>query len=167
MSSLIEIKLTPTEESQEPVTLAEAKAYCRIDFNDDDTIIPRLITSTRERLEKYCSRVFRPAECKAVYTQQGCGDRIILAYSDNIELTGDSTQYVDGMVSESYINTTDKVVLLEYTAGYEQYPDWIKQAVLMDVAYRYENRGDIGANPDHISSEVKSFVAPFVNWSLL
>lgn len=59
--------------------------------------------------------------------------------------------------------------MLTYTAGYAagSVTEWMKVAVLMQVAYRYENRGDVGGRMDEISAEVKSFVAPFVNWALL
>jgi uncharacterized phiE125 gp8 family phage protein len=37
----------------EPLTLADAKSYMKIDFNDEDTLITTLITSAREQLESY------------------------------------------------------------------------------------------------------------------
>jgi Phage gp6-like head-tail connector protein len=37
----------------EPITLAEAKNYLRVDYSEDDTLIEALITSARVRLEQY------------------------------------------------------------------------------------------------------------------
>jgi len=37
----------------EPVTLEEVKAYCKIDFDEEDTLISAFITAARENLEKY------------------------------------------------------------------------------------------------------------------
>ena len=37
----------------EPITLAEAKNYLRVDYNEDDALIEALITSARVRLEQY------------------------------------------------------------------------------------------------------------------
>lgn len=167
MSRLIEIKITPISNSPDVVTTQDAKEYCRVDFNDDDSFFDQLIASSRQRMERYCCRVFLRADCVAYYEQQGCGDRITLSYSDNILLNAEG-KYNDYLVGESYISTCDKEVKLEYKAGYaaESMPAWMKQAVLMDVAYRYENRGDMAANSG-INGEVKSFVAPFVNWSLV
>jgi uncharacterized phiE125 gp8 family phage protein len=40
----------------EPVTLAEAKAHCRVDTSTDDTYIGTLITAAREWVEEYLDR---------------------------------------------------------------------------------------------------------------
>lgn len=167
MSSLLNIKITPLSATPDVVTVQEAKDYCRVDFSEDDVLFAQLIAASRQQLERYTNRVFLKATCKALYTQQGCGDRVLLSYSDNIVLAN-SSPYADGLVGESYIDTEDRKVELEYTAGYEQasMPEWIKQAVLMSVAYRYENRGDVAAQSG-INGEVKAFVAPYVNWSLI
>jgi uncharacterized phiE125 gp8 family phage protein len=37
----------------EPITLAEAKNYLRVDYSEDDALIEALITSARVRLEQY------------------------------------------------------------------------------------------------------------------
>jgi uncharacterized phiE125 gp8 family phage protein len=42
----------------EPVSLALAKQHCRIDFTDDDTLIPIYITGARQAAEKYTRRAF-------------------------------------------------------------------------------------------------------------
>jgi uncharacterized phiE125 gp8 family phage protein len=42
----------------EPITLAEAKAHLRVDFNTDDAYITALITAAREYCEKKQSRVY-------------------------------------------------------------------------------------------------------------
>jgi uncharacterized phiE125 gp8 family phage protein len=47
-----------TPPAAEPVTLAQAKLYLRVDFDDDDTLITALITAAREYCEKYTGRAF-------------------------------------------------------------------------------------------------------------
>jgi len=42
----------------EPVTLAEAKTHCRVDIDDDDTLLERLISSARVYCESVCRRAF-------------------------------------------------------------------------------------------------------------
>ena len=45
-----------TPPAVEPVTLAEAKAHCRVDTSDDDAYIGTLITAAREWCEQYLDR---------------------------------------------------------------------------------------------------------------
>lgn len=46
------------EAASAPVTLAEAKAFCRIEVSDDDTIIDALISAATEQGELFTNRVF-------------------------------------------------------------------------------------------------------------
>jgi uncharacterized phiE125 gp8 family phage protein len=46
------------EPAEEPITLAEAKAHCRVDWSDDDTIIGVYITAARKFCEHYTNRAF-------------------------------------------------------------------------------------------------------------
>jgi uncharacterized phiE125 gp8 family phage protein len=45
---------TLTPPAVEPVTLAEAKAHCRVDTNTDDALIQAYLTAAREWCEAYC-----------------------------------------------------------------------------------------------------------------
>src|SRR4051812_41779213 len=45
-----------TAPATEPVTLAEAKAHCRVTVADDDTYIGGLITVARRYVEEICNR---------------------------------------------------------------------------------------------------------------
>ena len=44
---------TTVEPVSEPITLAQAKNYLKVDFDDDNDLITSLIASARVRLEKY------------------------------------------------------------------------------------------------------------------
>jgi uncharacterized phiE125 gp8 family phage protein len=45
-----------TQPAVEPVTVAEAKAHCRVDTSDDDAYIGTLITAARQWAEEYLNR---------------------------------------------------------------------------------------------------------------
>jgi len=161
MSRLSYINIVPDLESGDIVTLEEAKSYCRVDFDDDDELFERLIKSSRERIQDYTGRVLLPSTCQAIYEQEGLGDRILLVFSDNIVLDEESP-YFDKLKGDAYIDTCDRMVDISYTAGYEaeDKPEWIATAALIDIAYRYENRGDVKvANGDN--QELISFLKPF------
>lgn len=164
MSRLLDISITPLPGAIEPVTLEEAKVYLRVDFDDDDAVITRMIRSSVQRLQKYSGRVFTRSNCSAYYRQECGGDRILLAYNDNISLT--TGDYVDKLKGGTLIETTDTDVEIDYEAGYTVIPDWITTAVLQDVAWMYENRGDV-TQQGKINPEVREFLRPFVKWSLL
>lgn len=50
-----------TDVTTEPLTLAEAKAHCRVDVSDDDTLITALIEAARQTAETYTHRAI-PAQ---------------------------------------------------------------------------------------------------------
>lgn len=47
-----------TAPTVEPLSLAEAKLHCRVDINDDDTLITALITAARQFAEQLTGRSF-------------------------------------------------------------------------------------------------------------
>jgi uncharacterized phiE125 gp8 family phage protein len=47
-----------TPPAAEPVTLAEAKEHCTVDYNDSDNLLLRLIKAAREYCEKYQGRAY-------------------------------------------------------------------------------------------------------------
>ena len=55
-----------TPSAGEPVTLLEAKAHLRVDFDDDDGLIQALISAARQAAETITSRQFMTARWKLV-----------------------------------------------------------------------------------------------------
>ena len=144
-----------------PIPLVEVKDYLKVDYYDEDNVIRMLIWAAVQGVERYTGRIIVPAECKAIYTQQG-GDLVKLYYSDNIALVTGSSYVVDG----DMIRTSDEYVSIEYTAGYSEIPQWAKSAILANIAFRYEHRGD-EVMEDKIDPLTKSILKPFVKWALL
>lgn len=55
MSESLRLTLTAPP-SVEPITLAEAKVFLRVDVNDDDALITALVTAAREACERFTGR---------------------------------------------------------------------------------------------------------------
>lgn len=144
-------------EVTEPVTLAEMKDYLRLagfdesgEFTFDDSLIESMITGARERMEIYTDCSLVQKRISAVITNL-CG---------NISLpAGPVTGTVTAVDSEGedIVQTDIKLIgtkfpdlkeplqaemTLTYDAGYASLPKGLKNAIMAEVAYRYENRGD-------------------------
>lgn len=60
--------LVLTPPSSEPITLTQAKAYLRVDFNDDDQLIADTITRARSLCETITGRAFATQQIEEVFT---------------------------------------------------------------------------------------------------
>lgn len=67
-----------TAPASEPVTRAEAKAHCNVDFTDDDAIFDALIPTARQKLEAECSRALITQTWEIYPPCFPCGDSIRL-----------------------------------------------------------------------------------------
>lgn len=165
MSRLISKKVT-LKSNDLPVNLADVKEYLRVDFDDDDALIEALIRSSVDYLHEYLRRVIVPSSVEAWYKQECGGDQIALSFSDNIVLTGDAlTAYGTSLFGDTILKTEETEVHLTYDAGIETIPDWFKTAIMINVAWRYDNRGDVAAGK--IDPETMNYLKPYVNWSFL
>lgn len=152
----------------EPVTVSEAKAYMRLEgwqdvsesdsteFDDDDTLIERYITSARKKLEKLYGISIIPKTLKATITnlagdieipqgpvisitdvKDSCGSEItdytLVGYPEQEE------EYND-FLHLQWPNYSKMVVT--YEAGYSECPEELKDEILRIVAYWYTERGD-------------------------
>ena len=143
---------TTTITGTEPVTLAEAKLYLRIDDNAEDTLIEALISSAREWAETNTNKAIVSQTVAAYYDKPertfelpignataltsvtNDGDavtaRLLVGSPSTVEITGDLP----------YPTNERRSVVFTYTAGYATVPKRIKQAILILVADMYENR---------------------------
>lgn len=157
-----------TGPSVEPVTVEEAKEFCRIDISDDDTLLTNLIKAAREASERYTGRAYINQTVKVVGETNS---RMItlprppqsaistVKYLDSagawqaLTLTTDYTVIAVGSTIAVYISGSPYVnengyytVEIVYTAGYGaaaiNVPYALKQAILNRVAAMYENRGN-------------------------
>ena len=56
-----------TDATSEPLTLSDAKAFCRVDISTDDALVTGLITSARRRIEKDTGLALMTQSWVAVY----------------------------------------------------------------------------------------------------
>lgn len=151
-------------EIEEPVTLQEMKDFMRIEgfesdnesgvmaFTSDDALIEELITSAREGLERWCGISIIRHRWQALFTN-GIGNTE-LPYSNNatiVSLTNsdsvaiEEANYVARGTSFKYLASPYQCnMTIVYDAGWdaEDVPKRLKQAIMRDVAFHYENRND-------------------------
>lgn len=150
----------------EPVTLQEVKDYCKIDFNDDDTLIETLIVTARGNIEKYLGVSIVRKNLTAIVNNEDGGIEIPYGPTpDDIDVTtiydinGDtfdeSVILIIGNTFKYLQTPAACYVKLSYTAGYVSVqealtsggvplPEAIKTAIKAQVFFNYENRGERG-----------------------
>ncbi len=141
-----------SEEVTNPITLAEAKNYLRVDFSEDDALIEALITSARVRLEQYAGIAMTERTLQVVaYVDE----LIELPYAPisnilSVEYFSANTwiEIEDG--AYEVIGTTIRKVFTRdypgmeyrftYNCGYDCVPSTLKTATLKLVSDLYEYR---------------------------
>lgn len=166
---IIDIKRTESSPT-EPLTLTEVKAHLLISFTDDDTLLTSLITQARKAIENYCkvsivaqtvtmtADLFQEWELpygpvtgiQGVATRSGTEGSGPASYetvtdgwgTDGEEfLSFDPTGATSSQIFSCATNTPNRFKII-YTTGYNPVPDDLALAVLNEIAYRYENRGN-------------------------
>lgn len=156
-----------TAPTVEPVTLAEAREHCRIDNDDENRALIRMIQTAREQVENDTSRSLITQTLRLYMDAFPAGDYIALSRPPLATVT--SVQYVDTAGATQTFSSGDyivdvarepgRVVLaygeswptaraqvnavqVNYTAGWTTttIPAAAKHLVLLWVAHFYENR---------------------------
>ena len=133
---------------EEPVTLAEAKAFARIDGDDEDALVAALIAAARLHVESLTGRALVTQTWRLVLK---CVSGLVVPLP--VVPARDLVEAPDGAVLQG-----DSVLLaaavdeltVDYTAGYGEagdVPQDLKQAVLTLVAYWYEHRDSVTSAP--------------------
>jgi len=137
----------------EPITLAEAKAWLKVDYADEDSLITMLISGVREQVELFTGLgiVARTIE----YFDEEIADEITLPYPDHASIT---EVKINDVVSTAYKKTgiTQFIIYPETTflSGednqgiYIKYvtsgncPTGLKLEMLKIIDEKYRNRGN-------------------------
>lgn len=125
---------------EEPVSLDDAKAWCRIDGTDDDELLAALTTAARLQVES--------ATSLALVTQSW---RLTLPHAPRLVVLPVAPVQSLSRAPDGAVLQGDAVLLaapvddltIEYVAGYgdaSTVPGDLKQAVKVLVAYWYEHR---------------------------
>jgi uncharacterized phiE125 gp8 family phage protein len=150
MNNILDVQIT-TDIVTEPLLVTEVKNYLHIDFDNDDIFISSLITSARLRLERFTGCFFGSKTVK-IYAE--VFNDFELPYGPVTSITtvrrwaGDMdfdilTDYVTkGSSFLIFVPESCGEYELTYVTGFTTLPDDIKLAIMTEVAYRYENRGD-------------------------
>lgn len=133
----------------EPVTLTEAKNFCKIDITTDDALVTALITAARQMCESYTSVGFVERELTAVVNNMN-GD-IYIPYGpvvsiisvtdeDENSLVLGTGYTLSGISFKRLATPRDTNITINYIAGYSTLPEVLKTAVLNQIYYLYDNR---------------------------
>lgn len=137
------------EEIIEPVTLTEAKNFCKIDISTDDDLLNVLITAARQMCEAYTGVGF--VEHNAVAVLNNSNGDIYIPYGPMIEIISVENEQGTTLVLDldytlggnefkrlktPYANN----ITIDYITGYTSLPEALKTALLNQVYYLYDNR---------------------------
>ncbi len=153
----------------EPVTLAEAKAFLRVDDDDEDSFISTLITAARLHTESVSGRamitqswrvilddwppdralVLPVAPIKSLtairaYDDDGVANELALAEFQFETGTAPARVFVPAIIGGMPVTRGRDAIELDYVAGYgdapEDVPQDLRHAVLTLVGYWFEHR---------------------------
>ena len=183
-----------TAPAVEPVTLDEAKAYLRVEHNDDDEAIAALIAGARLHVEAQTRRALITQSWRLSYDAWPPDGRIAVVPAPLQSLTAARVYDFDGNAqtidSEAFaLDLAGSVLLfvpwalmqpgrmtagieLDVTVGYgdalTDVPEALRQAIRALVAHWYENRGlsAIGQTSTVLPATVNALIAPYRVMSL-
>lgn len=169
----MEIKIV-TDISVEPVTLQEAKDYLRISNDAENSLIQELITSARQRLEKFTNLSFgvKTLKCRWDYVNGW----VEIPYQPNAVISACVNDANVALTYETkgleykylYCNNATGVTIT-YTAGFTTLPKALKVAILKEVSTSYENRENyyIEGTFNELSNDAKRMAQSYSRNTLL
>jgi uncharacterized phiE125 gp8 family phage protein len=157
-----------TDLAVEPVTLQEAKDYMRISSESENDLIEELITSARERIEKFTGLSLGEKTLRAYwfyfqvpqeipYGPVTLIDSVVNDEDVALEYTARGLQY---KMLEAYSTVG---LTIEYEAGFAVCPKGLKLAILKQVSTDYENRENYSIYDQayELSSDAKRQAQPY------
>lgn len=168
-------RITPP--ASEPVTLAEAKLYLRVDSNSEDSLISDLIVAARMSAESWLKSSLISQSWKLVYNDY-LDSEVELPMSpvtsiSSVTVVNRDTSTMTISANDYYLNAAKTKLLFDnyvsgfsieitYNTGYgtaSQIPTPIKYGILAHIAAMYDERGLPGQT--NIPPQVSALYAPF------
>ena len=150
----------------EPVTLAEAKNFCKIELDEtaENSLLTLMITAARKQCESYLNISLVERVVTAILKNE-LGN-IDLPYGpigaitsikdvDDVDISTD-TYTITGIEFKKLKDPDYDYIKIVYAAGYATIPEVFKTAILNQICFLYENRGDV----ENLSPMVKMSLKP-------
>jgi uncharacterized phiE125 gp8 family phage protein len=155
----------------EPVTLAEAKAQCRVDHDDEDGKLKLLMAAARQHAEKYCGQSFATATLVAKATDWCDLERLPTRPIQSISIAYVDAAGADQTLPPADYSLIERTVALSPGGSWPRRqpgssititlgvggscPDAAKQAILLRIEDLYAARG---SKPDSVFSAFDSLL---------
>jgi len=171
----------------EPLTLDEARAYLRVEHNDEDETVAALVTAARLQIEAQARRALITQTWRL--SLDAWPDRGVIAVRpgplqsltaarvydlDNVAHAIDTQSFVPDRASSALVFTPWSVaepqrpnagIELDVICGYGDtpldVPEGLRQAIRMLLTHWHENRGLVGANASPLPASVSALIAPY------
>lgn len=151
----------------EPVILPEARSWLKLDVSDDDTIVTELITAARQQCEGFLN-ISLISRTVTAWLQIGL-DEIRLPYGPVKTITSVTNYKGDPIagyqVKYELFKALDPCTEVKtvYDAGFNNgaLPKHFKIAILNQIAWQYEHRGDETEQQTTLSPEAKKILIPY------
>ena len=178
-----------TAPAVEPLLLAEAKAFLRIETNDDDNVVTALIAGARTHVETQTRRALITQSWRLSFDFWPANGRLsivpaplrVLAAArvydaSNVAQTVDTAAFVLDKGASALIvapwgvpapGRAQAGIELDVTVGYgdaaADVPEPLRQAIRLLVAHWYENRGLVTTGVDYstLPQSIAALIAPY------
>lgn len=132
------------DDNTEPVSLDDAKLWCKIDDNDtDDDLLATLITSARIMCEQYSGVGFKSRMITASINNADGGFNLPYGPVTSTPTAVDiDNNVIDIMYNMGQIQRPIGPMVVSYTGGYATLPQNLITALKQQIIFMYENRGE-------------------------
>jgi uncharacterized phiE125 gp8 family phage protein len=185
INTILNELLTDVGTVVEPVTLAQAKAYCRISNASEDSLLSAYITSSRQSAEHFTGCAFIP-KLALVTLRNQCGgvalphcpvdvSTVVVTVASAADTTSDKYGLTELDGTAQLLTATDDVLAVQFNCGYGTagihatfaiVPQGVKDGILAEINYRWANRGGT-FSPGGLCAEARNYLIPFITKSLL